>query len=46
MIVDAWGTVMAGGGDDEVILRTQVDVDKIHQARERFPGLAGRTEWL
>jgi predicted amidohydrolase len=46
MIVDAWGTVMAGGGDEEVILRTQVDRDKIHQARECFPGLAGRTEWV
>ncbi|MFP4049599.1 MAG: nitrilase-related carbon-nitrogen hydrolase, partial [Desulfovermiculus sp.] len=46
MIVDAWGTVVAGGGDDEVILRTQLDVNKIHLARERFPGLAGRTEWL
>ncbi|MFP4257392.1 MAG: carbon-nitrogen family hydrolase [Desulfovermiculus sp.] len=46
MIVDAWGTVMAGGGDDEVILRTEVDVTKIHLARERFPGLAGRAEWL
>ncbi len=46
LIVDAWGTVMAGGGDEEVILRTQVSRDKILDARKRFPGLAGRTEWL
>jgi len=46
MMVDAWGTIMASGGDDEVILRTRVDTEKIHEARERFPGLAGRTEWL
>lgn len=46
MIVDAWGTIMASGGDEEVILRTSVGREKIHEARSRFPGLAGRTEWL
>ena len=46
MIVDAWGTIMASGGDEEVILRTGVDRDSIQQARRRFPGLAGRTGWL
>jgi predicted amidohydrolase len=46
MIVDAWGTVMAGGGDEEVILRTYVDKNAIYDARQRFPGLAGRTEWI
>lgn len=46
MIVDAWGTIMASGGDDEVTLRTRVDMDLIQEARRRFPGLAGRKEWL
>lgn len=46
MIVDAWGTIMASGGDDEVILRARVDMDRIHDARQRFPGLAGKKEWL
>lgn len=46
MIVDPWGTVIAGAGDDETILRTRVDIDRIHEARKRFPGLAGRKKWL
>lgn len=46
MIVDAWGTIMASGGDEEVTLRTRVDTESIHEARRRFPGLAGRKEWL
>ncbi|MDZ7762539.1 MAG: carbon-nitrogen family hydrolase [Desulfovermiculus sp.] len=46
MIVDSWGTVLASGGDEEAILKSEVDVQKVHQARQRFPGLAGRTDWI
>ena len=46
MIVDAWGTILASGGDEETILHSEVDVQKIHEARQRFPGLAGRTNLL
>ncbi|MFW6080841.1 MAG: carbon-nitrogen family hydrolase [Desulfosalsimonas sp.] len=46
MIVDSWGTILASGGDDEVTLRTRVDTERIHEARQRFPGLAGRNQWL
>ncbi|MFO7930325.1 MAG: carbon-nitrogen family hydrolase [Desulfosalsimonas sp.] len=46
MIVDAWGTIMASGGDEEVTLRSRVDTERIHEARQRFPGLAGRKQWL
>jgi predicted amidohydrolase len=46
MIVDAWGTILASGGDEETILHCEVDVQKIHEARQRFPGLAGRTDWI
>lgn len=46
MVVDPWGTIMASGGDDEVILKTEVDLKQVQDARNRFPGLSGRVEWL
>ncbi|MCF8039305.1 MAG: carbon-nitrogen family hydrolase [Desulfohalobiaceae bacterium] len=46
MIVDPWGTVMAAGGDEEVIIKTEFDLDRVHEARNRFPGLSGRVDWL
>jgi predicted amidohydrolase len=46
MVVDPWGTVLAGGGDQEIILRAEIDCAEVHAAREEFPGLAGRVEWL
>jgi predicted amidohydrolase len=46
MVVDPWGTVLAGGGDKEIILKTDVDRSEVVSAREQFPGLAGRVDWL
>lgn len=46
MVVDPWGTILAGGGDRETILHSDVDRSEVGLAREQFPGLAGRVEWL
>lgn len=46
MIVDPWGTVLAGCGDEEAIARTRIDSGVVEDARKRFPGLASRKEWL
>lgn len=46
MIVDPWGTVLAGCGDGETIARTRIDIGGVRDSRERFPGLASRKEWL
>jgi len=46
MVVDPWGTVLAGAGDGETILRTDIDPTEVYAAREQFPGLAGRVDWL
>ena len=46
LVVDPWGTIAAGGGDDEVILKTEIDLERVHDARKRFPGLSGRVDWL
>lgn len=45
-VVDPWGTVLAGAGDGETILKTDIDPAAARSAREQFPGLAGRVDWL
>ena len=46
MVVDPWGTALAGGGDMEITLRSDVDLSVTASARDQFPGLAGRVNWL
>lgn len=46
MVVDPWGTILAGAGDEEMIVKTDIDPAKVAQARETFPGLAGRKDFL
>ncbi len=46
MMVDPWGVIVAGGGDEEVTLRSQIDLERVHDARRRFPALADRRDWL
>ncbi|GAB4255663.1 MAG: carbon-nitrogen family hydrolase [Deferrisomatales bacterium] len=46
MAVDPWGVILASGGDEEVVLRTEVDLAAVAAAREKFPALADRVEWL
>jgi predicted amidohydrolase len=46
MIVDPWGVILAGGGDEEAILETDIDLDVLKIARQKFPALADRTNWL
>ncbi len=46
MIVDSWGTILAGGGDMEQIVTARLDRGQVAAAREQFPGLAGRVNWL
>lgn len=46
MIVDPWGVILASGGDEEVTLQAEIDLDQTREARERFPALADRRDWL
>ena len=46
MVVDPWGTVLAGGGDREITLKGALDLSEVVRARKQFPGLAGRVDWL
>jgi predicted amidohydrolase len=42
MIVDPWGTVLAGGGDDECLVAAEVDLAAVEEARTRFPAFTDR----
>lgn len=46
MIVNPWGVIMASGGDQEVSLVVDVDIDEVSKARRQFPALIDRREWL
>jgi len=46
MMVDPWGIILASGGDDEGIIRSDMDLREVKSARERFPALADRLPWL
>lgn len=46
MVTDPWGVILAGAGDEDMIVETQIEPEKINQAREHFPGLAGRKGFL
>lgn len=46
MMVDPWGVIVTSAGDDEVILRGELDLKAVENARERFPALVDRRTWL
>jgi predicted amidohydrolase len=46
MMVNPWGIILASAGDEEVILRSEIELEEVKKARERFPALADRLEWL
>jgi predicted amidohydrolase len=46
MISDPWGTIMAGAGDNEIIIKSEIDLDILKAARDQFPALSDRTDWL
>jgi len=46
MIINPWGTIQASAGDDETIIKSEVDLNSLKAARQQFPALADRTDWL
>jgi predicted amidohydrolase len=46
MITDPWGTILAGAGDKEVIIKSEIDLADLEAARQQFPALADRKDWL
>ncbi|KMN39487.1 carbon-nitrogen family hydrolase [Lysinibacillus capsici] len=41
-VVDPWGIVMASGGDEETIVKTEIDPSQIAAIRDAFPNLKHR----
>jgi predicted amidohydrolase len=46
MIADPWGTILAGSGDNEIIIKTEINLDSLKAARNQFPALSDRKDWL
>jgi predicted amidohydrolase len=46
MAVNPWGTIMSSGGDEEVVLRTDLDLQTVESVRKRFPPWVDRKDWL
>lgn len=41
-IVDPWGILLAGGGDEECLVAAEVDLQAVEEVRRRFPAFADR----
>lgn len=46
MMVSPWGVIMSSAMDDEVILRAELDLKEVRDARDKYPALADRVDWL
>jgi predicted amidohydrolase len=46
MITDPWGTILAGSGDLEAIIKSEINLGELEVARQQFPALADRKDWL
>lgn len=46
MIVDPWGTILAGAGDKEAVIKSEINLADLQAARQQFPALADRKDWL
>jgi predicted amidohydrolase len=46
MVIDPWGTILAGAGDKEAIVKTEINSADLQTARQQFPALADRKDWL
>jgi len=42
MIVDPWGVILTSGGDEECILKTEIDIGKVPEIRRNFPVIRDR----
>lgn len=46
MVIDPWGTILAGAGDTEMIIKSEIDLAELKTARQQFPAWADRKGWL
>ena len=46
MMVNPWGVILASGGDEDVILKSEIDLAEVKSARESFSAYNDRVSWL
>ncbi|MCP4744816.1 MAG: carbon-nitrogen family hydrolase [Desulfobacteraceae bacterium] len=46
MVVDPWGIALSCAGDRQMNLKNDVDLSQVNFARQQFPALAGRVDWV
>lgn len=46
MIINPWGVILASGGDEDVILKSEIDLPEVNSAREHFSAYHDRVSWL
>ena len=46
MMVNPWGVILTSGGDEEVMLRVELDSRNVDKCREIFPAYSDRRESL
>jgi deaminated glutathione amidase len=42
MVVDPMGVILASGGEEETIIITDIDIDRIHRVRKKLPSVRDR----
>lgn len=42
MVVDPWGVILTSGGDEECILKAEIDIGKVSAVRKIFPAVSDR----
>ncbi|MDI7260568.1 MAG: carbon-nitrogen family hydrolase [Thermodesulfobacteriota bacterium] len=42
MMVDPWGVILASGGDEECILRSDIEIERVSSVRKIFPAVSDR----
>ncbi len=42
MIVDPWGVIAASGGDEECMIKAEIDMNRVGTIRKEFPALSDR----
>ena len=46
MMVNPWGVILASGGDEDVIIKSDIDLADVQNARDKFSAYNDRVSWL
>ncbi len=46
MMINPWGVILTSGGDEDIILKSDIDLAEVDSTRERFSAYNDRVAWL